>query len=187
MKKRAILIASALLISVCYIFILVIAPIVHEIVKTKKELNNMEARRPILLYQTDHQALLSACRELSKQVITGQIKPYIYFDGEMNDIRGFPKIILDLQPFFVDIKKSGIIYIVMSPNIMYEVIAYPENYPSNEGFGIMLIEGLWYYDEDFIQHPEHMKEIEELLKERKSKELQGIMGTATVNLIFYSE
>jgi hypothetical protein len=181
MKNRTILIITALLILGCEI--LVIATIAYHIRKFQQDLKNMEARRPVLLYQTDHKTLLSGCRELSKKVIAGQIKPTRYSVGEMQDIGGFPQIILDLQPFFVDIDEKGVVHIIMSPELMYEVIAIPDNSEemvSKHALGIMLVEGLWYYDEDFIQHHERMKEIEELLKERKSKELQGNASEKTL-------
>jgi len=61
--------------------------------------------------------------------------------------------------------------------VMYGVVAYPENYGSTPDdsfkygdrlWGIELIDGLWYYDEDFQNYPEQMKEVKELLKKRKA-------------------
>jgi hypothetical protein len=144
-----------------------------------RDLKNMDERRPLLLYETDHQKLLEACREISRQVTAGQLEPGSYPIKRINpdpETRQFPQLILELHPLYVDIKKNGLVYIVMSPNVMYGVVAYPENFenvPANpirygdRSWGIELIYGLWYYDEDFQDHPEHMKEVEELLKKRK--------------------
>ena len=43
-----------------------------------RDLNRMEARRSVLLYQTDHRGLLEACRELSRRVATGKLAPGEY-------------------------------------------------------------------------------------------------------------
>jgi hypothetical protein len=65
-----------------------------------RDLNSMEARRPVLLYETDHQALLEACRELSRQVATGRLEPRSYrIHGDPDpESRQFPRLILDLDP-----------------------------------------------------------------------------------------
>ncbi len=151
-----------------------------------RDLKSREARRPLLLYETDHRELLEACRELSRQVATGQLEPGSYQINRINpdpESRQFPQLILDLLPMHVDVKKNGLVYLVMSPVVMYGVVAYPENYegtPTNpfkysgRSWGIELIDGLWYYDEDFQKHPEHMKDVEELLKKRKSEDSSGV-------------
>ena len=68
---------------------------------------------------------------------------------------------------------------------MYGVRTFPEDYEGSlaklykagdEVWGIELIDGLWYYDEDFLKHPEHKKEVEELLKKRKAGDSSGKTG-----------
>ncbi len=90
---------------------------------------------------------------------------------------------MDLLPLHVDVKKNGLVDIVMSPVVMYGVFAYPENYEDtltnsfkygDRLWGIELIDGLWYYDEDFQKHPEHMKEVEGLLKKRRAGDSSGV-------------
>jgi len=63
------------------------------------------------------------------------------------------------------------------------VCAFPEDYKRSRAelfrsgekvWGIELIDGLWYYDEDFLRHPEHKKEVEELLKKRKAGDLSCV-------------
>jgi len=151
-----------------------------------RDLKSMEARRPVLLYETDHRELLEACRVLSRQVATGRLEPGSYQIKRINpdpESRQFPQLILDLLPLHVDVKKNGVVDIVMSPVVMYGVFAYPENYEGtltnsfkygDRLWGIELIDGLWYYDEDFQKHPEHMKEVEGLLKKRRAGDSSGV-------------
>ena len=149
-----------------------------------RDLNRMEARRPVLLYETDHRALLEACRELSRQVATGRLEPGSYQIHGNPDIetRQFPQLILDLTPVRVEIDEDGDVDLMMSPGVFYGVRAFPEDYEvsldelykyGDDVWGIELIDGLWYYDEDFQKHPEHKKVVEELLKKRKAGDSSG--------------
>jgi hypothetical protein len=150
--------------------------------------------RTYLLYKTDHNVLLEACRELSHQVSIGTLEPKLYqidrgFGEPLEETKQFPRIITGLNPMFIYIYPNGIIDIVISIDIRndvsygkYGVIEFPENFERNKGnegkykkysdpsWGIELIKGLKYYDEDFEKHPEHKKEVEELLK--KNKQIQ---------------
>jgi hypothetical protein len=54
----------------------------------------------------------------------------------------------------------------------YGVIAYPENYikpPGSEYGDRKLVDGLWYYDEDYKGNPKYQKKIEELLQKRDNR------------------
>jgi len=147
-------------------------------VSAMRDLDRMEARRPTLLYETDHRALLKACKEISKLVAAGRLEPGEYqIQGNPDpESKQFAQVILDLDPLRVDVEPDGQVDIIMSPVVMYGVSAFPEDYErsrSGEG-GIELIDGLWYYDEDFLRHPEHKKEVEELLKKRKRPHSPGV-------------
>ena len=114
--------------------------------------------------------LLEACRELSRKVAAGELKiaQYRYYSqiGDPDpETQLFPQPILDLKPFQVYIEKNGRIDLIMSPIVMYGVSAYPDGFKHGD---IELVPGLWYFDEDLKVHPEHKKEIEELLKKRKA-------------------
>ncbi len=150
-----------------------------------RDLNGMEARRPILLYETDHRALLEACRRISRQVATGRLEPGEYrIHGDPDpESRQFAQLILDLDPLQVNVKKNGVVNLIMSPVVMYGVRASPEDYEGSlaelytaddKEWRIELIDGLSYYDEDFLKHPEHKKEVEELLKKRKAGDSSGV-------------
>lgn len=150
----------------------VIASYVYLIILKIHDVNEMEKRRPVLLYETDHQALLEACRALSQQVVTGQLKPGTYFlYGRHTDpeTKQFPQLIRDIEPLYVLINVEGVVYITMSVRVIYGIIAFPENLDRKniemyeDSNRIELINGLWYFDNDFLNHPEHMKAVEESL------------------------
>ena len=157
----------------------VIASYVYLIILKIHDVNEMEKRRPVLLYETDHQALLEACRELSQKAAIGQYehgKRYILY-GHYTDpkTKEFPLLIRDIEPLYVLIDAEGVVYVIMSVRVMYGVFAFPENLDSkiieeykadNQERAIELIDGLWYFDNDFLDHPEHMKAVEESLENR---------------------
>lgn len=141
-----------------------------------REHRRLESCRPVLLYQTDHRALLEACKELSKQVTTGELKSgqyncYSLIGDPDPETKLFPQPILDLKPFQVVVEKSGRIDLIMSPIVMYGACAHPDGSKYGD---IELVPGLWYFDEDFRAHPEHKKEVEELLKKRKMRGLTSM-------------
>lgn len=158
---------------IVFVVVASIAYIGHEVVWIIIDIKRMESRRPVLLYQTDHQALLEACRKISERVTSGEIKRGTYYklSGDLDPEKQlFPKLILDLEPSQVYIEDTGLVVIVISPVVMYGVRAYPEGHKGGSyGDDIELIPGLWYFDEDVKAHPEHKKEIEELLKKSKAK------------------
>jgi hypothetical protein len=137
----------------------------------------MENRRSMLLYETDHQLLLKACRELSKQMSEGEIKA----DSSLKlsiIVKHDPNTKQLLQPIiklgspYVYVENDGFVVICMWPGVQYGVYAIPESYKGSISevipkWSIKLIDGLWYFDEDYITHPDHKKEVEKLLKERK--------------------
>jgi hypothetical protein len=147
----------------------------YEVIWSILDIKRMESQRPILLYQTDHRALLKACREFSKRITSGEIEvkynhTYYRHSGDLDpEKKLFTKPILDLAPSQVYVENTGLVVLVMSPVILYGVRAYPEGIKG--GYyddDIELIPGLWYFDADLKKHPEHKKEIEELLKKRKA-------------------
>ena len=172
MKRRnkwiLITIVSLSFVITFYVYLLILK--IHDV-------NEMEKRRSVLLYEIDHQALLEACRELSQQVATGRLKPgtYLFYGSQADsETRRFPQLIRDLEPLHVLIDVD-VVYVTMSVLVVYGIIAFPENLDSKiiemyeESNRIELINGLWYFDNDFLNNPEHIKEVEELLKKRKSE------------------
>ena len=130
-----------------------------------------------LLCKTDHQTLLEACNELSKQVAKGNLKPGKYSirrDPDPESAR-FPQPILDLGPTYVYIDENGsgrVMLAMMGGLGHFGVQAYPEDYqkPSFAGFKFgdkELIPRLWYYDDGYDANPDYYKKIDALIQKGK--------------------
>lgn len=120
-----------------------------------------------LLCDTDHQALLNACRELSSRVADGELRSGVYAAQELSR---FPKPIPDLEPDHVtideDVVKVEMMYSGWTPLGVY---AYRQGYPTRSPpfkYGDReLLEGLWYYDDGYRAHPDaYDKKIDALLR-----------------------
>jgi hypothetical protein len=137
-----------------------------------------EQRQVRLLCKTDHQILLEACRELSRRVSVGDLKPGKYYIGYDQDPKAssFPQPILNLSPSYVYIDENN------SSRVMVEMLgglghfgvqAYTEDYkkpyPTYQYGDKELIPGLWYYDDGYIGHPEFEKRIEALMQKGNEK------------------
>lgn len=131
--------------------------------------------RDRLLSETDHQALLDACREISQEVTAGNLDPNRYSVRYKPDpdISRFPQLVLDIEPLYIDIYSDGRISLEISGALHHcGVTAYPENYekPSdNFTYGDKkIIDGLWYYEHGY--NPKYDdKWIESMLKKGRRK------------------
>ena len=130
-----------------------------------------QQRRVRLLYKTDHQDLLGACRELSKRVSIGDLRPGKYSlrgSSRHKEVSQFPQPILDLGPIHVFIDYDGRVMLEMAGGLdHFGVSAYPEDYKKplhTKKLGDKeLIDGLWYYDDGYRVRPEdYDKRIEAL-------------------------
>lgn len=140
-------------------------------------LHIMQARaqriRVRLLYRTDHESLLLACRELSKKKAAGILKSRMYnvlFDPHPEAAK-FPTAILELEPNYVFIDNDGRIMIEMLGGLdHFGVNAYPEDYEKSSDMEKLgdkkLLDGLWYYDDGYLANPDdYDKQIESLRPE----------------------
>ena len=86
-----------------------------------KDVKKGQQRQERLLCQTDYQDLLEACRELSRRVKTGELKPQQYnirLDPHP-DSSSFPQIILSLEPTYLIINTDGRIMIELHGGFLH--------------------------------------------------------------------
>ncbi len=129
-------------------------------------------KRERLLSDTDHQALLEACREISREIFSGNLPPsrYFIYPEPVPEVSMFPQLILDLEPMFIETGSDGRVGVGMQGGWHhYGVIAYPVNFTKpceNFKYGDKrILDGLWYYEDDYDEALD--KRIEELLQKRK--------------------
>jgi hypothetical protein len=137
----------------------------------------LDGVRVRLLCDTDHQVLLEACNELSRQVAQGKLKPgkYDILFSSDPEVSKFPREILELRPryIYIDENDYGRITIEMTGglDIHFGVYAYTEDfktpYKSFKYGDKELIPRLWYYDDGYENNPEYDKTIEALIQKRK--------------------
>ncbi|UCC98850.1 MAG: hypothetical protein JSW66_02945 [Phycisphaerales bacterium] len=180
-SKRTVLkifIASVIALAICLaLYILLNLYVFVGTVYFGPDTQEMRAR---LLYHTDHQALLDACREISRRVVIGDLRPGTYnirVDPDP-EASSFPQVILDLAPnyVYVDEGYSGRVMLEMHGGLGHlGVQAYPEDYksPSYSKFGDKeLIDGLWYYDDGYRKNPQWEKKTEALIQKGQARQVQ---------------
>jgi hypothetical protein len=105
-----------------------------------------EAGKKLLLEETDHEALLQACRKLMDEKRQGKWPNYSY-DSDTPAREELPPSILALNPVHVYIEE-GVVDVQMLGR--YGVCVYGDNYkPLNPQAPLgekELIKGLWYYE-----------------------------------------
>jgi hypothetical protein len=140
--------------------------------------NLAQHRRVLLLYHTDHEALLKAGREILRR---GPKDPGNYRHRGPIHILGFPvprgvripKVVRKLRPHATLINFNGYVVVQMEEGIIgFGVKIYPEGYNKapNRYFGYgnrELLPGLWYFDGKYDQIPGYGKKIDEIIKTGK--------------------
>ena len=133
-------------------------------------------RRVRLLYETDHEALLRAGRQiLDNGPDPKKYRPFgpIHIDG-FPVPRGvpIPRIIRRLRPHAVLMNFNGYLVLHMTEGIEnYGVKIYPEGFkPQGDRFRYghrQLLAGLWYYDHRYRRDPAYNKTIDRILQTGK--------------------
>jgi len=158
------------------------------------EMHKDNQRLKHLLCETDWQALLKACRELSRRVAAGdlEVKTYVlryersrvvWRRRPAPEAASFPKAVLDLDPVLVEIDRNGRVWVALTVSIVRQgVFAYPENYrASRDSLGkVELIPGLWFWDDAYEPGvPGVATYVDRLI--RRGKELQRSIGKEEAN------
>jgi hypothetical protein len=131
-------------------------------------IQELAVKKQKLLYQTDHQELLKACRQVITRYNDGvysRAKINI-IDASANDLEQIPKIILDLEPVYIWIHKDRVMVALMGGMDHAGVTAYmnsEEAVASDDDF--LLIDGLLYYDDGLREADDDYKDYLKDLKD----------------------
>jgi hypothetical protein len=138
------------------------------------EISKDRQRLVRLLSETNHQALLEACREISKEVSEGNLAPNRYSVRYKPDpeVSRFPQLVLDIEPLYIDVSSDGCVELEIFGALHHcGITAYPENYTKpNEHFKYgdkKIIDGLWYYEHGYSS--QRGKWIDSLLKKENKR------------------
>ncbi|MHC4144622.1 MAG: hypothetical protein ACYSWW_01480 [Planctomycetota bacterium] len=136
--------------------------------------NAAQQRRVLLLYHTDHEALLKAGREILRQ---GPKDPMNYRCYGPQHIEGFPvprgvripKVIRKLRPHASLINRNGYVVLQMQGGRAdFGVRIYPEGFKGRRYFftsgNRKLLPGLEYYDYKYDLIPEYDKRIDQVMQ-----------------------
>lgn len=117
----------------------------------QKTLDKLAVKKQRLLYRTDHNELLKACREIIVQYRGGVFshdKINIGDERFAQDLKHIPEIILKLEPVYVWLEKNRVIVALIGGFDHAGVTAYADGdqaAPGTDDF--KLIDGLLYYDD----------------------------------------
>ena len=143
-----------------------------------------QQRRVILLYHTDHEALLEAGREILRQ---GPKDPMNYVYLGPQHIEGFPvprgvripKVIRKLRPHASLINRNGYVVLQMQGGLAdFGVRIYPEGFKGHRYYFTSgnreLLPGLEYYDYKYDHIPEYDKRIDEIIQKGRWEEPNNV-------------
>ncbi len=160
--KITILIIVTFVCTFLLLYLVVISPFINE----SKILQQRNVR---LLCHTDYNDLLDACREYLRQAEKGELKKYYNLYSDPNkETSKLPKVILDLEPNWIDIDQDRRIMINLGTSYYhFGVYFYPDNYKLKKYGNRELTSGLWYYSDSYSNNPDYDKKIDEIIKKGK--------------------
>ncbi len=143
-----------------------------------------QQRRILLLYQTDHEALLKAGREVLRQgpkdPMNIEYYGIIYLGGfpVPKGVR-IPRIIRNLRTYDTRINFSGYLFLEMEGGLTgFGLRIYPEGFTApNRYFDYgnkELLPGLWYYDDKYYHIPGYDKTIDRVIQTGRWEEPNSI-------------
>ncbi|MHC4694184.1 MAG: hypothetical protein ACYS67_15690 [Planctomycetota bacterium] len=129
-------------------------------------------RQVLLLYETDHKALLEACRKVLKEAREGKWEyrqyPIRYIPDPNTD--KLPEPILRLNPTYIWIGKDSMMIEMLGGLAHFGVTAFSEESEFEGLEGKKLLDGLWYYSDGYHEVPDYDKVVESWRPKSKEKE-----------------
>jgi hypothetical protein len=146
--------------------------------------------RTRLVCETDYQVLLDACRDLLRQQKEDRV--YVLDDPSASAaVQQFPKPLLDLAPRAIVVQPDERVIIQMVGGGLRSslgIYAYVEGFEKanpHYPFGDRrLIEGLWYFDDQYNDDPSYDKVIDKIIEEGKRRgevRVDGVGGQTPDN------
>jgi len=167
-RIKAVVVLCVMALAICGVFLFCIYSPRAMILITTRRAHAAQVR---LLCRTDHKALQEAGRQTLRQVSMGNTKPGRYkvrCDPHLPKGLRFPEPILGLSPRAVTIRDEYMIIEMHGAMWHFGVFVYPEDFTEPySGFDYgdrKLLEGLWYYDDEYVHDPEYDKVIEAMLQ-----------------------
>lgn len=122
----------------------------------------LAVKKQRLLYQTDHKALLKACREAIERYNDGVFstdKIDVIGERLTKDLKNIPKIIMNLEPVYVWLYEDHVMVALIGGLDHAGVVAYMNDVEGGNGDDdFKLIDGLIYYDDGLREGGEKYKE-----------------------------
>jgi hypothetical protein len=141
------------------------------------------AKRHELLCDTDHEAVLRACGEVLENASAWGLKVggrySVRWTPRSPEASKFPKAILNLAPAYVHMPYEGCIVLEMHGGFDHFGLrayskSFKELYPGFKYGDRQLVDGLWYYDDDYRDDfPKHKKRIDAWIEEGNKKEREA--------------
>jgi hypothetical protein len=178
-------ITAILVVVLVSLVVLAVGCLVHTWHKSEQRLVHM-------LSETDYQAVLNACRQLSQRVAAGDLEakpyrlrsplPWVIPVTPAPEAASFPEAILDLDPSVVVVYPYGLVRVLLQVYPDQGLLAYPENYRGHDQAGnVELIPGLWFTDGNYRPdlRSEFTKHVEELIQRGKDyqRAIRGDTGS----------
>lgn len=117
----------------------------------QKTIAELAVKKQKLLYQTDHQELLKACREIIIRYNNGVFSSDKINIGQNQfekDLKYIPEIILNLEPVYVWLNDDSVMVALIGGMDHAGAMAYMNSDHAEErDDSFKLIDGLWYYDD----------------------------------------
>ena len=150
-----------------------------------------QQRRVLLLYHTDHEALLKAGRQVlsqgPKDTMNYRYYGIIYLGGfpVPRGVR-IPKVIRKLRTYDTRINFTGYLFLEMQGGVTgFGVRIYPEVFKAPSRYFSYgdreLLPGLWYYDYGYRHIPQYDKRIETIIQNGKWEEPNKIGLSQSAN------
>lgn len=132
-----------------------------------KTINELAVKKQRLLYRTDHDELLKACRQVIARYNNGAYSKIDIRDASAKDLGQIPQIILDLEPVYVWPSENCVMVALIGGLDHAGATAYLNDKEAVAGDDdLKLIDGLVYYDDGLREADDDYRDYLDSLEEK---------------------